>query len=208
MPPITNTVTLTTSLRALHASPQAPAVDVLIDGAKAVSALNFANFSDRAAIAEGTRAVKINVAGTSTNVLSATITVAKDAAYTAVAYDTPSSLKALVLKDEIKANPAVGARGYIRIVNLVSDVQGTLTFTGSSTAGSVGAFGNATPYGENSTGTQFVGVTYSATGVQSNTLVGFTVEQGNFYTVYAIGSANSTGGKSIRLILSRDSKPS
>jgi Domain of unknown function (DUF4397) len=207
-PPITNTVTLTTSLRALHASPQAPAVDVLVDGTKTVSALNFGNFSDRAAIAEGTRALKINVAGTSTTVLSATITVAKDAAYTAVAYDTPSSLKALVLKDEVKANPAVGARGYIRIVNLVSDVQGTLTFTGSSTAGSVGAFGNATPYGENSTGSQSVGVAYSSAGAQSNAAVSFTVEQGNFYTVYAVGSANSTGGKSIRLILSRDSKPS
>jgi hypothetical protein len=207
-PPITNTVTLTTSLRALHASPQAPAVDVLIDGTKAVSALSFGNFSDRAAIAEGTRALTINVSGTSTNVLSATITAAKDTAYTAVAYDTPSSLKALVLKDEVKANPAVGARGYIRIVNLVSDVQGTLTFSGSSIAGSVGAFGNATTYGENSIGTQSVGVTYTAAGVQRNAVVSFAVEQGNFYTVYAIGSANSTGGNSIRLILSRDSKPS
>ncbi len=210
MPPVTPSVTLTSSLRALHASPQAPAVDVLVDGAKAVSALTYSNLSDRAAVPEGARAVKINVAGTDTTVLSATITVAKDSAYTAVAYDTPASLKALVLKDETKANPAVGARGYIRVVNLVSDVAGTLTFAGSSTAGSVGAFGTATPYGENSIGTQFVTLSYNAPGIQSNTAVGFTVEQGNFYTVYAIGSASGTGlsanSKPIRLILSRDSK--
>ena len=205
MPPITPTVTLTTSLRALHASPLAPAVDVLLDGTKAISALTYSNFSDRAAIAEGARAVKINVAGTDTTVLSATITAAKDTAYTAVAYDTPASLKALVLKDEVKANPAVGARGYIRIVNLVSDVQGTLTFTGSSTAGSVGAFGNATTYGENSIGTQFVGVSYAAPGASSNSVVGFTVEQGNYYTVYAVGSAGGANSKPIRLILSKDS---
>lgn len=208
VPPVTNTVTLTTSLRALHASPQAPAVDVLLDGTKAIDALTYGNFSARASIAEGARALKINVAGTTTTVLGATITAAKDAAYTAVAYDTPAALKALVLKDEIKVNPAVGARGYIRIVNLVSDVQGTLTFTGSSTAGSVGAFGNATTYGENSIGTQFVGVTYNAPGIQSNAVVGFTVEQGNYYTVYAVGSAgtaSSAGSKPIRLILSKDS---
>ncbi|TAG25843.1 MAG: DUF4397 domain-containing protein [Burkholderiales bacterium] len=204
MPPVTPTM-VTTSLRALHASPQAPAVDLLIDDTSTVSALSFGNFSERAAVMEGMRSVKINVAGTSTTVLSATITIAKDTAYTAVAYDTPASLKALVLKDEVKPVFA-GARGYIRIVNLISDVQGTATFTGSSTG--AGAFGTAAPYGENSPGSKSVTVSYAtATGQgQGQAAVGFNLEQGNYYTVYAIGSATSAGSNPVRLIVSRDSK--
>lgn len=203
-PPTTNTMTVTTSLRALHASPQAPAVDLLVDGTKTVSALSFGNLSERAAVAEGARALKINVAGTSTTVLSATITVAKDTAYTAVAYDTPANLKALVLRDEVKPNPAVGARGYIRIVNLISDVQGTPTFTGSSTG--AGTFGTAAPYGENSPGSKSISVSYTTATGQGQAGVGFNLEQGNFYTVYAVGSATAAGGNPVRLILSRDSK--
>ncbi len=203
-PPTTGTMTVTTSLRALHASPQAPAVDLLLDGTSTAAALSFGNFTERAAVAEGTRALKINVAGTSTTVLSATLTVAKDTAYTAVAYDTPANLKALVLKDEVKAKAAVGARGYIRIVNLISDVQGTATFTGSSSG--AGAFGTAAPYGESSPGSKSVGVSYTTATGQGQAAVAFNLEQGNFYTVYAIGSATSAGGKPVRLIVSRDSK--
>ncbi len=203
-PPTTSTMTVTTSLRALHASPQAPAVDLLIDGTKTVGSLGFGNLSDRAAVLEGARALKINVAGTSTAVLSATITVAKDTAYTAVAYDTPSNLKALVLKDEVKSNASVGARGYIRIVNLISEVQGTATFAGSSTGG--GGFGTAAQYGENSPGSKSVSVRYNTANGQGQVAVGFNLEQGNFYTVYAVGSATSAGGNPVRLIVSRDSK--
>jgi Domain of unknown function (DUF4397) len=203
MPPATDTMTVTTSLRALHASPQAPAVDLLVDGTSTVSALSFGNFSERAKVAEGMRAVKINVAGTSTTVLSATITITKDTAYTAVAYDTPASLKALVLKDEVKPVFA-GARGYIRIVNLISDVQGTPTFAGSSTGG--GAFGTAAPYGENSPGSKSVSVSYTTASGLGQAAVGFNLEQGNYYTVYAIGSATAAGGNPVRLIVSRDSK--
>jgi Domain of unknown function (DUF4397) len=203
-PPVTGTRTLTTSLRAFHASPQAPAVDLLLDGASTVSALSFGNFSERAAVAEGSRTLKINVVGTSTTVLSTTITVAKDTAYTAVAYDTPTSLKALVLEDRVTSTAFVGARGYIRIVNLISDVQGTATFTGSSTG--AGAFGTAAPYGENSPGSKSVSVSYTSATGQGQAAVGFDLEQGNFYTVYAIGSATRAGGNPVRLIVSRDSK--
>jgi hypothetical protein len=201
--PTTNTMTVTTSLRALHASPQAPAVDLLVDGTQTIGSLTFGNFSERVGVAEGTRVVKVNVAGTSTTVLSATLTVAKDTAYSVVAYDTPASLKALVLKDEVKTAFS-GARGYIRIVNVISDVQGTATFTGSSTGG--GGFGTAAPYGENSPGSKTVSVSYTTATGQGQAAVGFNLEQGNYYTVYAVGSATGAGGKPVRLIVSRDSK--
>ncbi len=200
-PPPANSV----QLRALHASPEAPAVDVLVDEAKAIENLSFGNFSDYKSALDGSRQVKINVAGTATSVLSAVLDVEKDMTYSVVAYDTPAALKALVLKDQAKAGTAVGARGYIRIANLISDAQGVPAFTGSSTGGA--AFGAAAPYGENSPGAKMVDVKYAAAGGQGVAAVGFVLEQGNYYTVYAIGSADPAKGKPVRLIVSRDSKP-
>jgi hypothetical protein len=194
-------------LRAVHASPDAPAVDVLIDDVKAIDALSFGNLSAYKTTSEGTRKVKINVAGTATTALAAELALAKDATYSVVAYDAASVLKALLLKDEAQANPFVGARGYIRIVNLISDVSGTPVFTGSSSGGA--AFGNAAPYGESSPGSKSIDVKYttsSGTG-QGSASVGFQLEQGNFYTVYAVGSADTRKGKPVRLIVSRDSQP-
>jgi hypothetical protein len=98
-----------------------------------------------------------------------------------------------------------GARGYIRIANLISDAVGQPEFTGSSSGGA--AFGAAAPYGETSLGSKSVGVKYTTAGGSGAASVGFELESGNFYTVYAIGSADCSKGKPVRLIVSRDSKP-
>ncbi len=199
-PPPASSVTV----RAVHASPEAPSVDVLVDGAVAIAKLSFGELSDRKPVAEGTRAVKINVAGTATSVLSANLTLKKDVSYSVVAYDTPAALKALVLEDATNVTSA-GARGYIRIVNLISDAVGLPEFTGSSSGGA--AFGAAANYGETSLGSKSVGVKYTTANGSGAASVGFELESGNFYTVYAIGSADRSKGKPVRLIVSRDSKP-
>ena len=200
LPPQVGSVTV----RAVHASPEAPSVDVSVDGAVAIAKLSFGELSDRKPVAEGTRAVKINVAGTATSVLSANLTLKKDVSYSVVAYDTPAALKALVLEDATKVTFA-GARGYIRIANLISDAVGTPEFTGSSSGGA--AFGAAANYGETSLGSKSVGVKYTTANGSGAASVGFELESGNFYTVYAIGSADRSKGKPVRLIVSRDSKP-
>jgi Domain of unknown function (DUF4397) len=206
-PPPTGSV----RVRAVHASPDAPAVDVLIDDVKAIDSLSFGNLSAFKTTTEGARKVKINVAGTATTALAADLTLAKDTTYSVVAYDTATALKALVLKDQALATPAVGARGYIRIANLISDVSGTPTFSGSSSGGA--AFGSAAPYGETSPGSKSIQVTYEFSATpgqingQGNVSVGFELVQGNYYTIYAIGSADFTKGKQVRLIVSRDSAP-
>ncbi|KPF70443.1 hypothetical protein IP84_01565 [beta proteobacterium AAP99] len=202
MPP-TEPPVMGSKLRALHASPEAPAVDILVDDAKAIENLSFGTLSPYKAAPEGNRSIKVNVAGSSTNLLSATLPVEKDAAYTVVAYDLPTALKALVLKDETRTVFA-GARGYIRIANLISNTQGAPTFTGSSTGGSV-AFGTASPYGENSPGSKTVGVSFTTASGTGSASVAFNLEEGNSYTVYAIGSADPAKNKPVRLFVSRDS---
>jgi hypothetical protein len=54
----------TAGLRVAHASPDAPAVDVYVDGAKAVFSLEFRSVTDYLEVPTGEREVKVNVAGT------------------------------------------------------------------------------------------------------------------------------------------------
>jgi Domain of unknown function (DUF4397) len=177
---------------------------VLVDGVAPFTKLNFSDFQDRRSVAEGTPRFKINLAGTATTVLEGQLNLEKDVGYSVVAFDTPAALKVLVLKDATTVAFA-GARGYIRIANLISDAVGTPEFTGSSSGGA--AFGAAANYGETSLGSKSVGVKYTTANGTGAASVGFELESGNFYTVYAIGSADRSKGKPVRLIVSRDSKP-
>jgi Domain of unknown function (DUF4397) len=199
-PPPAGSVTV----RAAHASPDAPSVDVLVDGVAPFTKLNFSDFQDRRSVAEGTPRFKINLAGTATTVLEGQLNLEKDVGYSVVAFDTPAALKVLVLKD-VTTVAFAGARGYIRIANLISDAVGTPEFTGSSSGGA--AFGAAAGYGETSLGSKSVGVKYTTANGTGAASVGFELESGNFYTVYAIGSADRSKGKPVRLVVSRDSKP-
>src|SRR5512134_576359 len=67
---------------AVHASPDAPAVDLLVDGAVAGTGLAFPNNTAYLDVAAGTRNVKVNVAGTATTVINADLPVTGGTSYT------------------------------------------------------------------------------------------------------------------------------
>lgn len=72
-------------LRAYHASPDAPNVDVLVDGSVVLADVPFKAVSDYLPLPAGQHDVKINVTGTSTTVLNASPDLADGGIYTAVA---------------------------------------------------------------------------------------------------------------------------
>jgi hypothetical protein len=72
-------------IRVWHLSPDAPAVDVFVNGNKAVSNLAFRSATSYLTLPPGTYDVRINVANSSTVVLSQQVTLARGEAYTAVA---------------------------------------------------------------------------------------------------------------------------
>lgn len=110
-------------LRVVHASPDAPAVDVLLDGKVVLNNVAYQAFSGYLTVPAGTRNVKVNAAGTSTTVLDLTGTLKADSAYTVVAFDQLSNLQALGLDDDL-SDPAAG-NVKVRLVH------------GSPTAGTV-----------------------------------------------------------------------
>jgi hypothetical protein len=73
------------SIRIWHNSPDAPAVDILVNGQAALTNVPYGTTSAYLPLPAGTYDVKVNVAGTSTTVFSAPVTLARGESYTAVA---------------------------------------------------------------------------------------------------------------------------
>jgi hypothetical protein len=73
------------ALRVWHLSPDAPRVDVLVNGRKVLSRVPYKAASSYLSLPAGSYRVQVNVAGTRTAVFRGTVRLAKDRAYTAAA---------------------------------------------------------------------------------------------------------------------------
>jgi hypothetical protein len=69
----------------VHASPDAPAVDIYVNGGKVLEALPFREYSEYLALPAATYTVEIKVSGTDTTVKSLPLTVASGKDYSAIA---------------------------------------------------------------------------------------------------------------------------
>ena len=103
------------SIRVLHASPDAPNVDVLVDNQVVLSDVSYKQASDFLSVLVGTRNVKVNAAGTSTTVIDADLTLAFDSFTTIIATNFLAQIEPLVLPDE--NTPPSGNFLHIRVVH-------------------------------------------------------------------------------------------
>ena len=94
-------------VRVVHGSPDAPAVDVLVENQVKLTGVAYLGASGYLAVPTGTRNFKVNAAGTSTTVINADVPVAKDVNYTIIATNTVAAIEPLVLTDDLTA-PAAG----------------------------------------------------------------------------------------------------
>ncbi len=97
-------------VRVMHASPDTPAVDIFVDGAKAVTALAFPNNTGYVPLPAGAHNVKVFVSpsdGTGTPALEANLTVAAGKDYTVLAVGevTKSTLAPVVTSVQVTWNP-------------------------------------------------------------------------------------------------------
>jgi hypothetical protein len=108
-----------THLRILHASPDAPNVDVYVDNGLVLANVPYPTASNYLTIAAGAHNVKINAAGTSTTVISVSPTLVRDGYYTAIAANFIASIQALLATDDASAPPAGQAR--LRVIHAAPD---------------------------------------------------------------------------------------
>ncbi|WP_299879769.1 DUF4397 domain-containing protein [uncultured Cocleimonas sp.] len=88
-------------LRAVHLSPDAPAVDVSIEGDVALENVNYRQASGFLFVDEGNNNVKILVADTSTAVIDETLNLQEDMKYTVLAVNTVANIEPIVIADDI-----------------------------------------------------------------------------------------------------------
>jgi hypothetical protein len=98
----------TAQLRVVHASPDAPNVDVLVDGAAALTNVPFKAASSYLPVPSGARNLKVRATGTTTVVIDQTAAVSAGRAYTVLATGRVAAIAPLVLEDDL-TNPAAGS---------------------------------------------------------------------------------------------------
>jgi hypothetical protein len=94
-------------LRVLHASPDAPAADVLFDSLLVLSGLNFGESSDYIKVDQGTRRIRVSEAGTTSSFIDVNYTLLDDKDYTFVIANYLSTIQAFLIEDD-KGNPDFG----------------------------------------------------------------------------------------------------
>lgn len=181
-----------------HASPDAPGVDLLMDDTKVnSSALNFPGNTGYLEVESGSRNIKVNVSGTPTTVINATLTLDKDMNYSVFAVDSVSKISAVVLTDDLSA-PASG-KAHVRFVHLSPNAPAVDIAVASSGAVVFGnkSFKEATAFTPLDAGTYNLDVRVAGTTTVALVLPAITLQAGKIYTVFAKGFLGGTGAQAL-----------
>lgn len=108
-------------VRIIHASPDAPAVDIMLDGNKVLEAVPYKRVSDYLPVTAGKHTVKVVAAGSDNTVIDTTLNFKSGVNYTALAIGKASdkSIKSLVLEDVTPTTPKGKAR--VRVIYVIPD---------------------------------------------------------------------------------------
>ncbi len=187
----------TANILVTHASPNAPGVDLLIDGVvQNASALNYPGNTGYLPINAGTRNIKVNVSGTSSTVINADLTFAKDQNYSIFAVDSVSKISAVVLSDDLTA-PASG-KAHVRFVHLSPDAPAVdVALTGGAVVFGNKSFKEFTAFTPLDAGTYNLEVRVAGTSTVALPLPGIVLAAGKIYTVYAKGFLGGSGAQAL-----------
>lgn len=109
-------------VRVIHASPDAPGVDIYINGDKVMTNLMFKEGTKYAALAAGTYRVQVFATGTGpggTAVIDANLPVQDGKAYTVLAVNKVANIAAWVLNDDL--TPPAAGKTHIRVIHASPD---------------------------------------------------------------------------------------
>ncbi len=177
-------------VRALHTSPDAPTVDLFVDGTLAVPNLAFGQVSDYLALSPGSHRLRIFPAGTGgqgSEVLNASLEdLGAGQDYTAVVLDRLEHVHALMLHDSTEA-PAAG-RAKVRAVHASPDAPAVdVAIAGGAVLLRNVAFRHATPFHEVDSGMVDLEVRPSGHTETIMVLPDYTLADGSLYTFVALG---------------------
>lgn len=196
--PVAPNTPTTAQVTVVHASPNAPAVDIVIDNAAppAVEDLAFPTNTGYVALTAGSRNVKVNVANTATTVINADLPLVAGKVYSVFAIDSVSSIEPLVLEDDLTA-PAAG-KAHVRFVHLSPDAPAVdvAVTSGPVVFGNV-AFRGFQGFTPLDAGTYNLEVRVAGTATVALPLPNITLTAGKIYTVFARGFLSGAGAQAL-----------
>lgn len=179
----------TANVKVVHASPDAPGVDLLVDDVVAGTNLTYPNNTGYLAVPEGNRNVKVNVTGTSTTVIEGDLALKAAQNYSVFATNEVANLEPLVIEDDLSA-PASG-NAHARFIHLSPNAPAVdITLTdGSVVFGNI-KFQEYTAFAPLPEGSYDLQVRLSGTSTVVLELPGIALADGKIYTVFAKGFVN------------------
>ncbi|NOT32690.1 MAG: DUF4397 domain-containing protein [Candidatus Eisenbacteria bacterium] len=181
---------------AVHASPDAPAVDLLVDGTIAGTALAFPNSTPYLSVTSGTRNVKVNVTGTATTVINADLALSANTNYSVFATDSVASIGALVLTDDLTA-PAAG-KAHVRFVHLSPNAPAVdVAVQGGAVLFANRSFKEFAPFTPVDAGTYNLEVRLAGSSTVVLPLNGIVLQAGKIYTVFAKGFVGGAAAQAL-----------
>lgn len=186
----------------VHASPNAPAVDLLVENSKVnTSPLTFPNNTGYLDVNAGNRNFKVNVAGTSTTAFEANQAVEANKNYSVFAINAQpnnsgTTFEPLVIEDNF-ATPASG-KAHVRFIHLAPDapaVDIVSVVNGAATPIFPNrAYKSFTPFTPVDAGTYNLEVRVAGTTTTALTIPNVSIAAGKIYTVFARGFLNPPAG--------------
>jgi hypothetical protein len=171
----------------VHASPDAPGVDLLVDGIVVNSqALDFPDNTGYLPINAGTRNVKVNPSGSAASVIDANLTLEANKNYSVFAVDIVTNITPLVLEDDLTA-PASG-KSHVRFIHLSPDAPAVdITLTDGTVVFGNKTFKEFTDFTPLDAGSYNLQVRAAGTATVVLNLPTITLQDGKIYTVFAKG---------------------
>jgi hypothetical protein len=184
-------------VRVTHASPDAPAVDVCVNGSVAFANLAFGKTTDYAKLPAGSYDVQVYAAGSNcqgTPVIDAKGLTLEAKAYTVMAIDTLAEIKPLILVDNLSA-PAAD-KVHVRFVHASPDAPAVdiTTADGTKVFSNV-AFGESVDFTPLPAATYDLQARVAGTGTVALDLPDTTLPAGAILTVVAEGFAGGAEPK-------------
>ncbi|MCW8803258.1 MAG: DUF4397 domain-containing protein [Ignavibacteriaceae bacterium] len=191
--PVTPTNLPSNSLvKVVHASPDAPGVDLLVDNTVAGTNLTFPNNTGYLTVNSGTRNIKVNVTGTMSTVIEANVDFMQNKNYSVFAVNSVSNIEPLLIEDDLTA-PAQG-KAHVRFIHLSPDAPAVdITLTDGTVVFGNKSFKEFTAFTPLDAGSYDLQVRVAGTTTVALDLPGITLEAGKIYTVFAKGFLSGVG---------------
>lgn len=179
-------------VRVFHASPDAPTVDIYIDGKLAVPNLAYTDISNYSYLEEGIHTIDIHPAGDEENViLSKMVDVPDGRIFTISAINNLDNLELLLIEDDIDEIPST-KEATVRVIHLSPNAPAVDILANGDVLFNDLEFKEATDYVKVPSGSYDIDI--ALTGTDDIVLSGnVNLKANRIYTIYAVGNPPGLG---------------